>query len=204
MHHAALARLVLIAGLLAPGAATIAQTALPKDSPFLPPAGTAVASAGAAETLELAGISGTGKTTLVCIVDTQTKRSHWIAVDATVEGIKVVAFDARQEQATVLVGGQQKILRMRRASVASGTNAAGTAAASFSTPSIPVTQGVPQPPPAPGSVAQQETEARMLVSDLLEIGIQQRKAYEEAQKKADLDKTAGKSGAPVPTAPPTT
>jgi len=204
MHHAALARLVLIAGLLAPDAATIAQTALPKDSPFLPPAGAAVASAGAAETLELAGISGTGKTTLVCIVDTQTKRSHWIAVDATVEGIKVVAFDARQEQATVLVGGQQKILRMRRASVAAGTNAAGTAAASFSTPSIPVTQGVPQPPPAPGSVAQQETEARMLVSDLLEIGIQQRKAYEEAQKKADLDKTAGKSGAPVPTAPPTT
>jgi GAF domain-containing protein len=32
----------------------------------------------------------------------------------------------------------------------------------------------------------------MLVSDLLEIGIQQRKAYEEAQKKADQDKAAGK------------
>jgi hypothetical protein len=28
----------------------------------------------------------------------------------------------------------------------------------------------------------------MLVSDLLEIGIQQRKAYEEAQKKADQEK----------------
>jgi len=205
MHHAALARLALIAGLLAPGVTAFAQTALPKDSPFLPPAGITVASAGAAETLELAGISGTGKKILVCIVDTQTKRSHWIAVDATVEGIKVVAFDARQEQATVLFGGQQKVLRMRRTSVAAGTNAAGTAAASFTTPfaPIPVTQGVPQPPPAPGSVAQQETEARMLVSDLLEIGIQQRKAYEEAQKKADQDKTAGKSGGIAPTTPPT-
>lgn len=41
----------------------------------------------------------------------------------------------------------------------------------------------------------QETEARMLVSDLLEIGMAQRKAYEEAQRKA----AAGE--APAPTAP---
>lgn len=48
-----------------------------------------------------------------------------------------------------------------------------------------VSPGPPQPPPpAPGSVAHQEQEARMLVSDLLEIGMAQRKAYEEAQKKA--------------------
>ena len=44
------------------------------------------------------------------------------------------------------------------------------------------------PPPAPGSAAEtqvrQETEARMLVSDLLEIGMAQRRAYEEAQRKA--------------------
>jgi hypothetical protein len=44
------------------------------------------------------------------------------------------------------------------------------------------------PPPAPGSPAEvqkrQETEARMLVSDLLEIGMAQRKAYEEAQRRA--------------------
>ena len=50
----------------------------------------------------------------------------------------------------------------------------------------------PATPPAPKSdapakpltVARQEEEARMLVSDLLEIGMAQRKAYEEAQKKA--------------------
>ena len=48
----------------------------------------------------------------------------------------------------------------------------------------------PQPPPkpetpaTPESQAKAETEARMLVSDLLEIGMAQRKAYEEAQRKA--------------------
>ena len=40
-------------------------------------------------------------------------------------------------------------------------------------------------PATPAQVQQkQETEARMLVSDLLEIGMAQRRAYEEAQRKA--------------------
>jgi len=197
MPRPALVRLSVLATLAAaPGA--LGQTALPKDSPFLPAQGAATAAAGPAETLELAGISSTGKTTLVCIYDGQAKRSHWIAVNATVEGIKVLAFDSARDQATIAVGGQQKVLRMRKSTVASGGTSAvpagaGAAAASFGAPMAPTaTQGTPQPPPAPGSVAQQETEARMLVSDLLEIGIQQRKAYEEAQKKAEQDKAAGK------------
>jgi hypothetical protein len=33
-------------------------------------------------------------------------------------------------------------------------------------------------------VAQDQREARMLVSDLLEIGVQQRKAYQDAKEKA--------------------
>ena len=49
----------------------------------------------------------------------------------------------------------------------------------------------------PLTVARQEEEARMLVSDLLEIGMAQRKAYEEAQKKAA-------SGPPDQPAPPPT
>ena len=195
MPRAALLRLSVFATLAAaPG--VFGQTALPKESPFMPAPGAATAAAGPAEIYELAGISSTGKATLVCIYDGQAKRSHWIAVNATVEGIKVLAFDAARDQATIVVGGQQKILRMRNSTVASGGTSAvpagaGTVAASVAAPPAP-TQGVPQPPPAPGSVAQQETEARMLVSDLLEIGIQQRKAYEEAQKKAEQDKAAGK------------
>jgi len=165
-----------------------AQTALPKESPFMPAPGSASAVAPANETLELGGFSGTGQTTVVCITDTQAKRSHWIPVGSTTEGIKVLSFDATKDQATITVGGRQKTLRMRKSTVAAASNPS-AASASFATP-VPIapTQGTPQPPPAPGSVAQQETEARMLVSDLLEIGIQQRKAYEEAQKKADQEK----------------
>jgi hypothetical protein len=40
----------------------------------------------------------------------------------------------------------------------------------------------------------------MLVSDLLEIGMQQRKAYEEAQRKAALEATKT-NAAPLPVAP---
>ena len=160
----------------------------------MPAPGAAAVDQPANDTFELKGFSSTGKTILVCVYDSQAKRSHWIAVDSTVEGIKVVAFDPAKEEATITVGGQKKTLRMRKPSVAAGTNNPGAAAAGFASPvTAPiVTQGIPQPPPAPGSIAQQEVEARMLVSDLLEIGIQQRKAYEEAQKKADQERAAGK------------
>ena len=155
----------------------------------MPAPGAVAADQPANDTFELKGFSSTGKKILVCVYDSQAKRSHWIAVDATVEGIKIVAFDPAKEEATITVGGQKKTLRMRKPSVA-----AGTAAAGFASPvTAPmITQGIPQPPPAPGSIAQQEVDARMLVSDLLEIGIQQRKAYEEAQKKADQERAAGK------------
>lgn len=54
------------------------------------------------------------------------------------------------------------------------------------------TQTQPAQPATPEAQAQQkaETEARMLVSDLLEIGMAQRKAYEEAQRKASEGKPA--------------
>jgi hypothetical protein len=65
------------------------------------------------------------------------------------------------------------------------------------TPPLP---NMPKPETAavPETQAKQETEARMLVSDLLEIGMAQRKAYEEAQRKA----AEGKSADPATTAEP--
>jgi hypothetical protein len=56
----------------------------------------------------------------------------------------------------------------------------------------------PEPPAKPNAVARQEEEARMLVSDLLEIGMAQRKAYEEAQKKAAATETEKASTTPAP------
>jgi hypothetical protein len=63
-------------------------------------------------------------------------------------------------------------------------------------PPAPAPEVAPPPAAAPAATAaapaspaqqlqtKQETEARMLVSDLLEIGMAQRRAYEEAQRKA--------------------
>jgi hypothetical protein len=66
-----------------------------------------------------------------------------------------------------------------------------------------ITPTLPQPPPpVPGSVAHQEQEARMLVSDLLSIGAAQRQAYEEAQKKAQ-QAAATPSTQPPPSSSPT-
>ena len=169
-----------------------AQTSLSKDSPFLPAAGSAPATAMANDNLAFTGVSGNGDTAMVLIFDTKLKRSYWITIGSTIEGIKALSFDSARDQVTLTVGGEQKLLTLRSASVA---NAHATAT-SFGAPAttavastVPTpTQGTPQPPPAPGSIAHQETEARMLVSDLLEIGMQQRKAYEEAQKKAEAEK----------------
>ncbi len=168
-----------------------AQAPLTKDSPFLPPAGSAEAAPAANESLTLTGVSGLGKNALVCIYDTQAKRGYWIPVGTTTEGIKVLNYDNARDQAVITVGGQQKLLTLRNSSIANAGSNPGQPAPSFASPTTAMptpTQGTPQPPPPPGSVAQQETEARMLVSDLLEIGMQQRKAYEEAQKKAQAEK----------------
>ena len=48
-------------------------------------------------------------------------------------------------------------------------------------------------PESPAAAMKEQREARMLVSDLLEIGMQQRKAYQDAKAKA--------AGAPQPPPP---
>jgi hypothetical protein len=60
----------------------------------------------------------------------------------------------------------------------------------------PVAPAKPPGPPIPEAQLKQETEARMLVSDLLEIGMAQRKAYEEAQRKA-AESTPNPAAAPT-------
>jgi hypothetical protein len=60
----------------------------------------------------------------------------------------------------------------------------------------------PAQPAVPLTIARQEEEARMLVSDLLEIGMAQRKAYEEKQKKAaDPNAAPAPAETPAPTPP---
>lgn len=192
--------LTLIASGLAPFA--FAQSPLPQTSPFLPAPGTTVIVT-QPETLEFAGVSVVSKQTLISLYDTKEKRGRWIPVGGKSEGIEVVSYDGAHDQVVVRQAGQLKTLVLRKPSKMSATVApmmAGNQATPAMVPT-PVASTTSNQPKKPLTQAQQEEEARMFVADMLDIGMQNRKAYEEAQKKAAAEKAAGKSGASTPPTP---
>ena len=159
-----------------------AETTL-EESPFLPPANAATP-AKTATAYELAGMSVAGKATLLSIVRVKDKRSTWVAVGQTAGEITAVSYDPKTEQATIRADGKLITIAMKKASVVSASNTL------FRSPfpsnaATPATAPRPVVTPLPATTQEEkETEARMLVTDLLEIGQQQRKAYEEAQRQA--------------------
>ncbi len=164
------------------------QPAPSSDSPFAPAAVQGQAAAPTAD-YDLSGAITTSKGIQVCIFDRMAKRSRWIPVGTEQGGIQVLEFDPATDQAVVRVNGESRVLHMLKPVVV---------AAPFEPSPAVVQMGVggaqdinvgKAPVPAAGYVKplaeeRAEREARMFVSDLLEIGQQQRKAYEEAQKKA--------------------
>lgn len=176
------------AGLLVPilaGDCLRAQSA-PKDSPFLPPANAAPATSNATAPYSLAGMTVLGKDTLVGVTRTSDKRSFWVPVGKTVGEVTVVSYDTTKDQAVIRANGQLQTLTMKKSAVVPGLPATPPVAQPVAT--APATAATPPPvdvPTAPMSVQEEkEMEARMLVTDLLEIGQRQRKAYEEAQRQA--------------------
>jgi hypothetical protein len=219
-----------VTALLLGSASVSAQAPLPNNSPFLP-GGAAAPAHAPGETLELAGISVVGNRTDLIIQDKTTKKTSWVRLGATANGISALKYDPRTEQAVVRVNGAEKVLTLRKgtgplnapmppAPVVVAAPAPANAAAPVNGsvqilpapqpagPGVPTANAVPGAPPTPDTVAKQETEARMLVSDLLEIGMAQRKAYEEAQRKMAAEQNAtvqpgapGQPPLPVPQAP---
>jgi hypothetical protein len=219
------ARLSLLVVLLAPGAAS-AQGTLPKQSPFAP-SPTIAPVVAPQESYEFAGVSLVGKRTDVIIHDKSAKKKHWIGIGDTVDGITVLRYDPNLDRVVIRVNGTEKELPLRKAATASsamhapvpavhtgfnvvtpapavplaGSQAAQNVQAAVPTYTAPTPLPTVPPPTAapatPQAQARAETEARMLVSDLLEIGMAQRKAYEEAQRKS-----AGQSSGQTPPAEP--
>lgn len=155
-----------------------------QSSPFMRNAATPAASASATAEesgFQFSGVVAMGKDTLVCITEESTKRSHWIKVGRTVEGIHVAGYDAASQQVVIRRAGRESALQLKApvvdpsqlVSFQSTGNAGPVPVAEMNIP-VAVTK------------EEKETEARMLVSDLLEIGMIQRKAYEEARK-ADVE-----------------
>jgi hypothetical protein len=169
----------------------------PDDSPFAPLPGTpgAAAAAAAPEALELAGASATGQGTEVCLFDTTTKHSMWIAVGANRDGVQVMSYDPDRDQAVVTVNGERKTLSMRkgevgRAPVPEFVSTAPVALAAAG-PSISLAPTSGPVDPKARETERAEREARMMVSDLLDIGMQQRKAFAEKRRQALLQGSTG-------------
>src|SRR5689334_5784293 len=97
-------------------AAVAAETPanLPKTSPFQERGNPAVPVVGANETIEFAGVSSIGKKTDLIFYDKTAKKTYWIAKGETKEGISVVNYDERREQAFVKINGTDKILQLRK------------------------------------------------------------------------------------------
>jgi hypothetical protein len=184
----------------ASGSVLLIGAEVPKDSPFNQAGGGKVATKD--ESLEFAGVSTVGGKTMINLYDREAKHGFWVQEGTTSDGVTVVKYDSSHDQVTIRRNGAEKLLPLRAASaVVSGPVVA---------PTIPAMQPISPPPAIAGSTpatapitpatdpaapaapttpaaqarARQEEEARMLVSDLLEIGIAQRKAYEDAQRKA--------------------
>jgi hypothetical protein len=156
------------------------------NSPFAPSGTVAGAAASNQEPYQLAGSSSEGSDVSVCIFLQQSKRSLWIPVGGEADGVHVISFDAAHDTAVVTAGGSRREISMRKSVIASAGQPASTRA-----PQVAVQpESAPAPIAAaaagPGSeaAAKDQREARMLVSDLLEIGVQQRKAYQDAKAKA--------------------
>jgi len=132
----------------------------------------------ASSTYELVGIIAGSKQTMVGITDKNSKRSFWIPVGKTSDGVEVVSCDPQKDRAVIRVGGQTQSLAMHAAS------ATGPVVSNSPVSAAPGTAAARPTTAQAQAQAEQEREARMLVSDLLEISIQQRKAYEESQKKS--------------------
>lgn len=151
--------------------------------------GARAADAGSA-VFEFNGLIRTGDQILVCVTSLPERHSRWIAVGSQSDGIKVARYDASSQQIVVEAAGRSHTVALRQSTPVIGNRAGGAVAASDMAP-LPVAPTVAR---APVTNEEKEREARFLVSDLLEIGMIQRKAYEEAQKK--------KAAAPPP--PPKT
>ena len=167
--------------------AAFGQGPLVGNSPFMPSgAAAAAAGAGAGEAYELAGSSVEGSNISVCIFERQAKHSQWIPVGGIADGIHVISFDLLHDKAVVAIAGSIRELTMRKATVApQGAPVVARAAPPPGGEPVASTVQVAAAAPAPARTAvEEQREARMLVSDLLEIGVQQRKAYQDAKQKA--------------------
>jgi hypothetical protein len=190
---------------------------IPTDSPFLPDRSPGAAGAAVEGEVQLSGMTSIGGKPMVCLTDVTKKKSRWVAVGTKDDPYEVLAADFNKNEVIVKVNGDRRVLPLRKSATAKLavqqmpyappgglgqpppgqiTGPVQAVMAPAQPQAVPLSNevgpaGGKLPPVAPVvSKEEQEREARMLVSDLMEIGMRQRKAYEEARKKAEADNAA--------------
>jgi hypothetical protein len=160
-----------------------------QSSPFMRQGGNtpAISSTGTEAPADYAftGVVALGNEPMVCITTVATQRSQWIKVGQTVAGIRVLDHDPETRTVLIQRAGREMTLELKKRT--------------FDPSQLQAYQPIAAAPVAQAGLAERvpltneekATEARMLVSDLLEIGIIQRKAYEKAkQERTEAQKQA--------------
>ncbi|HVU34613.1 MAG TPA: hypothetical protein VHE61_14355 [Opitutaceae bacterium] len=190
-------RMLCLAALVA---ANVRAADLPKDSPFAQAGQPAASNSMGGSNLEFAGVSSLGPKVMINLYDKQAKRGFWVQVGKSDGAVTVENYDDAHDVVVIRENGIERTLPLRPPSAVENGPAPTAVPLPAAAPMVaaPAVAAAPAPPL---SQARQEEEARMLVSDLLEIGMAQRRAYEAAQRKA----AAEKAGTPVqPAATPST
>ncbi len=164
----------------------------PKQSPFDARKGGAASAAAtpappADAILEYSGKMKLGTTTMVCITTLADKRTRWIKVGESSDGIHVPAGQTPDNSVLVRHAGREVTLPFKQPSFDASAIASTYQVSAYSEGPAPMA-GVA--PTVALTNEEKATEARMLVSDLLEIGMIQRKAYQEAKAKELEEKRA--------------
>ena len=125
---------------------------------------------------EFTGLVNMGANPLICVTELAEKRSYWIKVGQSSQGIAVKEFDQESRSIQIQHNGQSYLLKLAMPTFDSSKLAqyqppalSGPLPSAGIAPTVPLTN------------EEKATDARMLVSDLLEIGMIQRKAYETAK-----------------------
>lgn len=140
------------------------------------------------EALELAGISIIGDEQRFNLVDTRSKKSFWIVPGTVENGIVIQSYDPETDTVLVRRGKFSKRLGLRQSQIVAVDDSSGKPPPIKTAPGVPDVKvpGVDEikDPQTPEQVKQAEYEARMLVSDLLEISMQERARQRALREKA--------------------
>lgn len=178
LSHRVLPGFVLWAVFTAAGAIAAQSPFVPSGKPDKPISEKATNADLAA--LQLSGISALGPELRFNLVNPRTKKSFWVRLNGTVSGFTVTAYDQKTSAVVVEHGGSSRRITLRRP-----TFIAAAQPAAVQTPLKPPEPYTPIPdtvegvdeikdPKTPEEIKQAEYEARMLVSDLLQISMQER------------------------------